>query len=69
MTQKAVAGLRESILIVDDTLANLQLLTNMLREQGYHVRGAPKQPAAPTTRPYSSSYSRSARNTPHWSGN
>ena len=32
---------RESLLIVDDTLANLQLLTNMLRDQGYHVRGAP----------------------------
>ena len=32
---------RESLLVVDDTLANLQLLTNMLRDQGYEVRGAP----------------------------
>jgi len=30
-----------TVLIVDDTLANLRLLTDMLREQGYKVRGAP----------------------------
>ncbi|MDM8539285.1 hypothetical protein QUF70_21225 [Desulfobacterales bacterium HSG17] len=28
------------ILIVDDTLANLQVLSKMLKEQGYKVRGA-----------------------------
>ncbi len=32
---------RGNILIVDDTLANLRLLTDMLRQQGYVVRGAP----------------------------
>ena len=32
---------RGDILIVDDTLANLRLLTDMLREQGFKVRGAP----------------------------
>ncbi len=31
---------QERLLIVDDTLANLKLLTRMLREQGYQVRGA-----------------------------
>ena len=31
---------RQDILVVDDTLANLQLLTDILREQGYHVRPA-----------------------------
>ncbi|MDJ0555860.1 MAG: hypothetical protein QNJ68_15740 [Microcoleaceae cyanobacterium MO_207.B10] len=30
------------ILIVDDILANLQLLSNSLSEQGYKVRGAAK---------------------------
>ena len=30
-----------NVLIVDDTLANMRLLTQMLREQGYKVRGAP----------------------------
>ena len=29
------------ILIVDDTLANLRLLMNMLSKQGYKVRGVP----------------------------
>ena len=29
------------ILIVDDTLANLRLLTSMLSEAGYKVRGVP----------------------------
>ena len=28
------------VLIVDDTLANLQVLSNMLAKQGYDVRGA-----------------------------
>ena len=32
---------KENLLIVDDTLANLQLLTTMLRDEGYEVRGAP----------------------------
>ena len=32
---------RGTVLIVDDTLANLRLLTDMLRDQGYKVRGAP----------------------------
>lgn len=31
---------KESIIIVDDTLENLQLLSNMLNEQGYEVRVA-----------------------------
>ena len=45
VSSKTDAGEQEStrgeILIVDDTLANLRLLTEMLREQGYKVRGAP----------------------------
>jgi two-component system sensor histidine kinase/response regulator len=32
---------RGSILVVDDTPANLRLLTGMLKEQGYRVRPAP----------------------------
>jgi two-component system, sensor histidine kinase and response regulator len=31
---------QQDILVVDDSLANLQLLTNILREQGYRVRPA-----------------------------
>jgi two-component system sensor histidine kinase/response regulator len=31
-----------NILIVDDTLANLRLLSQMLTEQGYHVRPVPE---------------------------
>ena len=34
-------GTGESILIVDDTPANLRLLAQMLAEQGYHVRPVP----------------------------
>ena len=30
-----------NILIVDDTLANLRLLSRMLAEEGYHVRPVP----------------------------
>ncbi len=36
------------ILIVDDTLANLRVLSNMLTEQGYKVRGVPNGPMALT---------------------
>ena len=32
---------RGTVLIVDDTLANMRLLTQMLRDEGYGVRGAP----------------------------
>ncbi len=32
---------RGDILIVDDTLPNLRLLSNMLSEQGYEARGVP----------------------------
>ena len=31
-----------NILIVDDTLENLQLLSNTLTDQGYKIRGAAK---------------------------
>jgi CheY-like chemotaxis protein len=31
---------RADLLIVDDTPDNLRLLTNMLKQQGYKVRGA-----------------------------
>jgi signal transduction histidine kinase len=41
MSGQKTAADRGNILIVDDTLANLRLLTEMLREQGYKVRGAP----------------------------
>ena len=34
----AEAAPRDSVLIVDDTLANLRLLTDMLRDAGYDVR-------------------------------
>jgi sigma-B regulation protein RsbU (phosphoserine phosphatase) len=37
---------RKSILIVDDTPANLRLLSQMLAEQGYHVRPVPDGPLA-----------------------
>ncbi|MBT4504092.1 MAG: response regulator, partial [Gemmatimonadetes bacterium] len=46
MTQKAVAQLKESILIVDDTLANLRLLTDMLRAADYDVRSVRSGPHA-----------------------
>lgn len=36
-----IAAARHSILVVDDTPANLQLLTVMLKERGYKVRPAP----------------------------
>jgi sigma-B regulation protein RsbU (phosphoserine phosphatase) len=42
----AAGGARESILIVDDTPANLRLLSQMLAEQGYHVRPVPDGPLA-----------------------
>jgi sigma-B regulation protein RsbU (phosphoserine phosphatase) len=43
----AVAGRsRASILIVDDTPANLRLLSQMLAEQGYHARPVPDGPLA-----------------------
>ena len=32
---------KSDIMIVDDTLPNLQILSNMLGEQGYEVRGTP----------------------------
>ncbi len=34
------------ILIVDDTLSNVQTLSSMLTEQGYEVRGARNGPTA-----------------------
>lgn len=37
-------GDRESILIVDDTPANLRLLSQILVQQGYHVRPVPDGP-------------------------
>ena len=37
-----------NLLIVDDTLENLRLLTEMLREQGYNVRAAPDAAMART---------------------
>lgn len=37
---------RESILIVDDTPANLRLLSQILVQQGYHVRPVPDGPLA-----------------------
>jgi sigma-B regulation protein RsbU (phosphoserine phosphatase) len=40
------SGARESILIVDDTPANLRLLSQLLAEQGYHVRPVPDGPLA-----------------------
>ena len=41
MSEEVNEFAKGQILIVDDTLANLRLLTDMLREQGYKVRGAP----------------------------
>jgi CheY-like chemotaxis protein len=38
MSQEPYTPSKESILIVDDTPANLQLLAQMLSEQGYKVR-------------------------------
>ena len=35
------AGQRASILAVDDTPANLQVLTGMLKDRGYKVRPVP----------------------------
>src|SRR4028118_353821 len=40
MSQEPYTQSKESILIVDDTPANLQLLAQMLSEQGYKVRMA-----------------------------
>jgi sigma-B regulation protein RsbU (phosphoserine phosphatase) len=40
------SGERESILIVDDTPANLRLLSQILVQQGYHVRPVPDGPLA-----------------------
>jgi two-component system sensor histidine kinase/response regulator len=40
-----IAG-KGDILIVDDTLPNLRVLSSMLTEQGYEVRGAPNGPMA-----------------------
>lgn len=40
MSQEPYTPSKESILIVDDTPANLQLLAVMLSEQGYKVRMA-----------------------------
>jgi sigma-B regulation protein RsbU (phosphoserine phosphatase) len=42
----APSGARKSILIVDDTPANLRLLSQMLAEQDYHVRPVPDGPLA-----------------------
>ena len=51
MSEKTTNAAQERILIVDDTLANLRLLTDMLREQGYEVRGAPSGEIAFNTLP------------------
>lgn len=40
------APIKDSILVVDDTLPNLRLLSNMLSEYGYDVRGVPNGPMA-----------------------
>ncbi len=42
MRQDNAKKKKESILIVDDTPANLRLLSSMLAEQGYHVRPVPE---------------------------
>jgi PAS domain S-box-containing protein len=41
MSQEPTTSSKGNILVVDDTPANLQLLTSMLSEQGYQVRVAP----------------------------
>lgn len=41
MSQEARDRHKGDILVVDDTLANLRLLVNMLTERGYKVRGVP----------------------------
>ena len=42
MTDKpTVLSQAPSVLVVDDTPANLQLLSQMLKEQGYRVRPVP----------------------------
>lgn len=46
MTEQTMKG---NILIVDDTSANLRLLSNMLTEQGYKVRAVVNGPMALTT--------------------
>jgi sigma-B regulation protein RsbU (phosphoserine phosphatase) len=45
-TPSVPSGSMPSILIVDDTPANLRLLSQMLAEQGYHVRPVPDGPLA-----------------------
>ncbi len=41
MSQDARDAHRGDILVVDDTVANLRLLVNLLTERGYKVRGVP----------------------------
>ena len=40
MTQEATQDIEQSILVVDDNPANVQLLSRMLKERGYKVRAA-----------------------------
>ncbi|GET39632.1 response regulator [Microseira wollei] len=42
MNNQFIATEKANILIVDDTLENLRLLSNMLTQEGYKVRGVPK---------------------------
>ena len=44
--QEQKASLEGDLLVVDDTLANLRLLTEMLQELGFKVRGARNGPTA-----------------------
>ena len=46
MSEGESTDTRGDILIVDDTLANLRLLTDMLRDQGFKVRGVRSGPMA-----------------------
>jgi sigma-B regulation protein RsbU (phosphoserine phosphatase) len=46
MSHSEVGGSRRDILIVDDTPANLRLLSQMLAERGYRVRPVPDGPLA-----------------------
>jgi putative two-component system response regulator len=41
MSESSGRSKEENILVVDDTVADLKLLTNMLKEQGYKVRPVP----------------------------
>jgi len=46
MNQSESKALKSHILIVDDTLQNIQLMTDMLSKNGYSVTAAPDGPTA-----------------------